>query len=109
MLVPHGRENAEFGDRRLAAHERKNALIFFGREAPCAATSAGLIFARLEVFARRLAFRAAGCLLTRADDFRNVFAMVLNVIAGSSARLRASCARYARQQTTERFHSIMRR
>jgi hypothetical protein len=32
MLIPHGRENAEFGDRRLAAHERKNALIFFGRE-----------------------------------------------------------------------------
>jgi hypothetical protein len=67
---------------------------------PCAATSAGLIFARLEVFARRLAFRAAGCLLTRADDFRNVFAMVLNVIVRAQARLRVSSARHARQSTT---------
>src|SRR5262249_51113861 len=50
---------------------------------PCAATSAGLIFARLAAFGRGLALRAAGCLIARADGFLDVFAIVLNVIAGT--------------------------
>src|SRR5262245_764634 len=32
MLVPHRRENAELGDRRLAADERENALVLLGAE-----------------------------------------------------------------------------
>jgi len=33
VLVPHCRENAEFGEGRRAADERQNALILLGLEA----------------------------------------------------------------------------
>ena len=33
VLVPHRRENAELGDRRLAADQLQNALVFLGLEA----------------------------------------------------------------------------
>src|SRR5215510_1281572 len=32
MLVPHRGKNAEFGDGRLAADERENALVLLGAE-----------------------------------------------------------------------------
>src|SRR5215471_4592234 len=59
------------GSRPTSARMRR----YSSGVSPCAATSAGLIFA-LEAFERDLALHA-GCLLARADGFLDVFAIVL--------------------------------